>query len=225
MRFTILGLLQLLVLLALTSNVNADTVPYGSKSSSNVDFENILATYTPTANHPFEPYGDPSAFNDTLIFPADEFRVQAMNSGIDFQAGRVSLTITADDGMFMDSIDVSAFGSLFMFGSGSSSAAQIVGFVEIGNQTYTNNFFTSFSGNQNGSWADNFTINFAPSNQITVILQSQLFSVAGPNEVSYIDFSSIIIGVNSFPSAIPEPNTAAILFAGTAALTYVRKRR
>ncbi len=214
------AILSILCVICAVSTCPAGIVCYGDQQGQHVSFIEIREISLNT----LPLFGPPSISGDTLLFNGPGFISQAIDNDIDFLAGRLEMTIEANDGFLIDHINVKEFGSFLGFGHDAVALAQALGFVVANGQVYQDSLFFQNSGSGQGVWDEDFTISFPPTDSLTFTLDSQLLTAAGPLEASFIDKVGIHITVGSF-AVIPEPGALRAVMLLVIAVVATRRPR
>jgi len=202
----------LMMWLVSPSSTSASLVEYCDVVGSHVSFGGLVETST-GAGGPM--YGQPISDGDDLVAPALGFLAQSAGGGIQLVDGRLQMTITAEPGFVFDEINVAAFGSYFGIGADAMAMFNSFASVESDGQVFTGGTTASQNGTAQAGWQDDYSIQFAETDQVTLTLNTQLLAASGMMSAAFIETSSIRVSVNSFAASIPEPSAAwcCLLFA------------
>lgn len=202
--------------------LNADTINYGDFSHSNIHYLDVRETFNASANHPHPMFGAPEMDGDTMRFFTEEFRVQGINSQVDFAAGRLTMTLEADPGYLIGSINVMEFGSYFLEGDDSSARIHALGIAEIDGQIYSDSFALEFTGSGQGAWQEDLLIQFPPTDRVVFTLDQHLMASGGSAGVGFTDNLGLLLSANAV--ATPEPQAMAVCMLGVVALALRRQK-
>ncbi len=191
--------------LAIASVAHAGDINYGDFVTDNMFFTNV--TESNTDNTGLFGFPGVDSAGDGLIFPGTGFQSLSFNGGVDFLDGRLTFTVTADPGQFIESITIAESGSFANSGVTAISSVQTIAFVESGGDLYSDTFGQNWNGDSAGDWQDSLTINFAATTSIVLTLDNRLFTSADADDQAYIDKQNISIHVNM----VPVPGTLAVL--------------
>lgn len=229
-----------LIALWFTAHAANAAIVYGDLTGSTVTFEDITES---SATDPVPLYGSPSVVGDTLVFiPTDaSFAAtapKAVGANIvngDVTDGRLTFTVRANQGLFLNVINLAEFGGYSVSGVDNPSAnvggvvfasfafnntiqTESVSFV--GQDTNTNNPGPFTSGV--GGWQASATLDLSQF-QVTeaIITINNILSAVAPNGngAAQIDKKGFTVEV----TAIPEP--AGLLLFGAGALLMITRRQ
>ena len=209
----------LIVVVALMSSTAVAQFNYTDVSGTNITYTNIFETTN--TNDPL--FGQPTANGDNLDFPATGFSANAVDAEIDFLNGSIDLTASANSGQTFNSIELSEFGVYFNSGASAFSSVTTFLFVTVDGMTYSDSVTQSFSGTGSGAWDASFKITVPDTETAHIQIHNILLSDAGPGEVASISKRDVDLIING-GGVIPEPTSAAILFAGLLGTTLRRRR-
>jgi len=206
--------------IVIQSEIRADITTYSDVAGDNVTFENIFEV----SMGPAVMFGQPTALSDSINIPTTGFSANA-SASLDFHQGLIAMDIKADSGSLINSLDVKEFGTYFNFGATSTSMVNTSAFVVADGVVYDANDMFSNVGSGAGNWEQSFSLMFPETQQVRLVVDSQIFALAGPGEVAFINKSGLDVNVGTV-SAVPEPEAmtglASLAIAG---LVFARRRR
>jgi len=141
-----LGLSVAFAIVLTNRNVNASPLGHGSFSGTTVDF--VAVTEDSTTDDVSLPggalFGAPSLVNDTLVFSTPNFAASASGAGgSDTVNGKLTLTINAKPGFFIERIAISEVGDYLLGGfGGAGTAASVFGGLAVTDLTFSTGTFT-----------------------------------------------------------------------------------
>lgn len=199
-------LAKFLILLATVSalffmvhQVTADVIEYCDVDGDTVSFKDIIEVSFEAS--PL--FGQPAADQDKLLIPNFGFNSVASNS-LDFHQGMMQMSVHADPGTYLNSVDLAEFGTYFLFGEGTTAAVHTSAFVIADGEIYDADSLFATAGTGTGNWSQDFSIAFPQTDEITLVIDSQIFAHALTDEVAFIGKGGMMISVNSI-SVVPEP--------------------
>ena len=216
--FNIAGLFVLATLISASTAVGQFNHP--DALGTTFDYTNIFETTN--TNGPL--FGAPTANGNNLDFPAAGFAANATGPSVDFLNGMIELDVSSNTGQTFNSIELSEFGVYFNSGASAFSSVTTFLFVTVGGQTFSDSVTQSFSGTGSGVWDASFKIAIPDTLDATVQIHNILLSEAGPGDVASISKRDVDLFVGGDGPVVPEPTSAAILFAGLLG-TALRRRR
>ncbi len=169
---------------------------------------------------------------DTLVFePTTDFAAFAPNggAGADVTDGRLVFTVTANQGLFLDTITVNEGGQFLTLGTGSVTAAGTIRARDVNTSliigSAINFSFTSLpaSGDDGGAWTGTGTLDLSQFNltEVEIVIENTLAaSIGSANGAAFIDKKDFAVGVTT----IPEPGSLALLGLGMIAMLSRRGR-
>ena len=226
-KFCIVGVVRSVALVALLlcqsallTPASADVFHYDDFCGEELRFTEIFEV----SGGPDRMYGQPSAPGDLLSIPFENFQVTA-NSSLEFRQGLLEMTITADDNQQFDSIRLVEFGSYLMFGSSANALLNSSAFVVVDGEVYDAAGQLEFTGGSSGSWQQELELLFPATNQVRLVIDSQLLATAGLDETAFLNKAGSSISFGSVTAA-PEPTPAlAIIAFSLAGLVYCRRAK
>ena len=201
----------------------ADTINYGDFRNEKISFFDVRETYSSNPDNPGPIFGAPEMDGDMMRFYTEEFRVQGANSQIGFVDGRLTMTLEADPGCLIGSINVREFGSYFLDGADSSARIHALGVVEIDGDLYSDSFALEFNGTGQGSWQEDLLIQFPPTDRLTFTLDQQLFASGGGIGLGFTDNLGTLLSANF--AATPEPQSIFVCLLGFSLVSARRKNK
>ena len=204
---------------ALSENIN-----YGDFDGETVFFSQITETSTTTAG---PVYGTPTGLGDTLSFVPFGFQATASDD-IDFQEGRLSFTVIADDGFAIESISILEATSFVLFGDDSMVVSNLFGVANADASLYSSNSSIAMYSDDflNGNSFDSkMHIELPGVQQATFVLDSQILAAGiGSGTLASLSKDALVIRVNTRPLVVvPEPSSMFILSVVLSSVLYRRK--
>ena len=216
------GRVALLLAIAcfVVEDVQADTFYYSDVDGTQLTYSNI----SETNDTQLPLFGQPELLEEVLFVQGSGFRSNSTTTNFDFSQGILTMTIEADPGTLIDSIQLDEFGSYFVVGDDSSAAVSTQGFVEANGQFHFGELAFDSDGGS-GVWESSFSINFPETRLVNLTINSQIYSSSStlPDRVSFIDKAGSIITVGTI-STIPEPGQAAMLILASGLIATYRSR-
>ena len=220
-RLRIFGLLIPLLFFTTVRPTDGDIFCYADVAGSTVEFVDIMEM----SDEDVPLYGEPSVNLDSLLFPGFGFSTSAIGAGaadLEFKQGLLELTIRADPGRKINSIEIEEFGSYFLFGATPSVFVSTSGFATADGDTFDGNAQFTDTGTGSGNWMHSFTLNFPETEEVRLVLDSQILAFANNSEVAFVDKLGININVSTV--SVPEPS-GLLALTSTVLLGLVLARR
>ena len=203
----------------------ADRIDYGSITGDTVVFSQIVETSS-TTDGPV--YGSPFGFEDTMSFVPFGFQATSFGT-LDFEEGRLSFTVTANEGFVIESMELMQASSFLLFGDEAMVMSNLFGVVNADGHLFTASSSIEMrqdNFNNQNSFVTDLKIELPAVQEATVVLDSQILAAAfGPDALASISTDALLIRINTrSAAAIPEP-TAAALVPLILATCWCRRRK
>jgi len=230
---TIRALPAVAIAVAMTTAASAVDYP-GPFTGDTVVFTDVdeSSITDPLATLYDEPVTPPPPI-DTLVFePTTAFAAFAPNgpAGSDVTDGKLVFTVTADDGLFLDTITVNEGGQFLTLGTGAVNAIGTIRAKDVDTSlnigSALNFTFTDVpaSGNDGGAWTGTASLDLSQFelSAVEIVIENTLAaSIGAENGTAFIDKKDFNVGVTTF---IPEPGSLALLGLGALAMLSRRGR-
>lgn len=178
-----------------------------------------------------EPVTPPPAIDDLVFEPTTDFGAFAPNGAAtgDLTDGRLVFTLTADQGLFLDTISVSEGGQFLTTGTGSVNAAGTIRLRDVNTSLPIGSAvefdFTELpaTNDEGGNWTGSGSIDLSSAqlNSVEVIIENTLAaSIGAENGSAFIDKKNFDVNATTF---VPEPGSLALLGLGMLALLSRRR--
>jgi len=230
---TMRAILAIAIVAAITTSASAVDYP-GPFTGATVVFTDVdeSSITDPLATLYDEPVTPPPPI-DTLVFePTTDFAAFAPNgpAGSDVTDGRLVFTVTADEGLFIDTITVNEGGQFLTLGTGSVNAIGTIRAKDVDtalnigsalNFTFTD---VPASGDDGGAWTGTASLDLSQFEltAVQIVIENTLAaSIGAENGTAFIDKKDFNVGVTTF---IPEPGSLALLGLGMLAMLSRRGR-
>lgn len=207
-----------MVALPMSSSV-ADIVHYGDFAGDTVQFKSVREN-----NNTAPIFGAPTISGDQLTFGMTGASSSSSMGAADFQTGQLRFELQAAAGYQIDTISFSEFGTFFSFGANSSALAGLVSSATVDGQVYSgSSLFSANSGT--GPWAEDFTLHLPGAQNVSVVVDSQLFTTADLLGAAFVDKQGLMIGAGTSFTAVPEPSSLMLVGSAASVLVLSRRRR
>lgn len=176
-------------------------------------------------------YGDPVLVGgNTFVFTPTNFRAEASDDQTVIVSDRLTVDLIADPGFFISGIVISEAGDYTIVGTGSVEATGSFSLTNLDTNEVRNTDIafvpdmpiTSGSGVWTGEGEVDLSNEFPQWTRLTLTLENDLISIAGPNSTAII--AKKVVGAGVAITIIPEPATVLLLGAGVAGVLRRRRR-
>ena len=176
-------------------------------------------------------FGQPLVSNGGFVFTPSNFVATASDGGATTTGDRLEITLTADDGQFIQGIDLNEIGDYSILGTGTVNAAGFLfgfyddgdgyAFTPITTQLDTDPDFPFTGTDTQGFWTGEGTLTFpAGTTEVRLVLNNTLQAAATAGSTATIEKKGVGIEIGVI---VPEPASLGLL--GLGSLTLIRRRR
>lgn len=202
-----------------TSTATADLFEWDDVAVNGITYTNIFET----TNTDGPLWGQPQEEAGFLDFDVIGFSANAVDGDVDFLNGMINLNASSNSGQTFNSVQLDEFGIFFNNGDTAFSSVTTFLFVTVNGQTFSEMTTQEFAGTGTGAWDFSLKVDIPDTDKAFIQIHNILLAEAGPGDVASISKRDANLRIPD-GEIIPEPTSAAILFAGLMGVALRRRR-